>query len=138
MTIQPSILLWTVITFCLTVFVLNRFLFKPMLAFMDKRQEKIDSSAAKKAENDRLLAEAEEKLAQFRAEEEKHLTELAASALTNARRDAETLITVTHRKQNQKLDLHVADLETESKEIEKVLDTQLDDMAKRYADTLLS
>jgi len=138
MTIQPSILLWTVITFCLTVFVLNRFLFKPMLAFMDKRQEKIDSAAAKKAENDRLLAEAEEKLAQFRAEEEKHLTELAASALTNARRDAETLITVTHRKQNQKLDLHVADLETESKEIEKVLDTQLDDMAKRYADTLLS
>lgn len=138
MTIQPSILLWTVITFCLTVFVLNRFLFRPMLAFMDKRQEKIDSAAAKKAENDRLLAEAEEKLAQFRAEEEKHLTELAASALTNARRDAETLITVTHRKQNQKLDLHVADLETESKEIEKVLDTQLDDMAKRYADTLLS
>lgn len=138
MTIQPSILLWTVITFCLTVFVLNRFLFKPMLAFMDKRQEKIDSAAAKKAENDRLLAEAEEKLAQFRAEEEKHLTELAASALTNARRDAETLIIVTHRKQNQKLDLHVADLETESKEIEKVLDTQLDDMAKRYADTLLS
>ena len=63
MTIQPSILLWTVITFCLTVFVLNRFLFKPMLAFMDKRQEKIDSAAAKKAENDRLLAEAEEKLA---------------------------------------------------------------------------
>ena len=40
---------------------------------MDKRQEKIDSAAAKKAENDRLLAEAEEKLAQFRAEEEKHL-----------------------------------------------------------------
>ena len=138
MTIQPSILLWTVITFCLTVFVLNRFLFGPMLAFMDKRQEKIDRAAARKVENARLLAEAEEKLEQFRREEDKHLTELAASALTNARHDAETLITVTHRKQNQKLDLHVADLETESKEIEKVLDTQLDDMAKCYADTLLS
>lgn len=137
MTIQPSILLWTVITFCLTVFVLNRFLFRPMLAFMDKRQEKIDKAAAKKAENARLLAEAEENLRRFYAEEEKHLAELSAE-LVKARRDAETLITVTHRKQNQKLDLHIADLETESKEIEKVLDTQIDDMAGRYAETLLS
>jgi len=138
MTIQPSILLWTIITFCLMVFVLNRFLFKPMLAFMDRRQEKIDRAAAKKAENARLLTEAEENLRRFRAEEEKHLADQAAAALTKARHDAEILIIVTHRKQNQKLDLHVADLEMESKEIEKVLDKQIDDMAGRYAETLLS
>lgn len=138
MTVQPSILLWTVITFCLTMFVLNRFLFRPMLAFMDKRQEKIDRAAARKAENARRLAEAEENLVRFRAEEEKHLADLAAAALVKARHDAETLITVTHRKQNQMLDLHVAELESESKEIEKVLDGQIDDMARRYAAVLLS
>ena len=138
MTIQPSILLWTLITFSLTIFVLNRFLFRPMLAFMDKRQEKIDRASAKKAENARRLAEAEEALIRFREEEEKHLADLAAAELVKARHDAETMITVTHRKQNQLLDLHVAELEAESKEIEIFLDKQLDDIAQTYAGALLS
>ncbi|MBE6615714.1 MAG: hypothetical protein E7631_10480 [Ruminococcaceae bacterium] len=138
MTVQLPILLWTVITFCLMVFVLNRFLFRPMLSFMDKRQEKIERAAVLQAEHTRALAETEEKLAAFRAEEEKHQAELVQQALRKARQDAEDLITITHRKQNQNLDLHVAQLEMESKEIENVLDKRLEELAELYAAALLS
>ena len=41
MTIQVSVLIWTVITFCVLMFCLNRFLFKPLLSLMDAREEKI-------------------------------------------------------------------------------------------------
>ncbi|MBQ8642305.1 MAG: hypothetical protein IJ480_08825 [Clostridia bacterium] len=138
MTVQLPILLWTVITFCLMAWVLNRFLFKPMLAFMDQRQAKIDRAAAKKAEHQRLLAEAGEKLARFREEEEKHRAERIAEELSRAHKDAETLVAVTFRKQNQNIDLYMAELEQESKQIEKIMDESVDALAKAYITTLVS
>ena len=138
MTVQFPILLWTVINFCLLMLILNHFLFKPMLAFMDKRQEKIERAARKKEEYDRALAEADTALAAFRAEEERHLAEHIQKEIADAKKDAEDLITITHRKQNQNLDLHVAELELESQEIEKVMDTRLEELAELYVSTLLS
>ena len=138
MTVQLPILLWTVITFCLLMLILNHFLFRPMLAFMDKRQEKIDRAAHKKEEHARALAQAEEALAAFRAEEERHLADRIHTEIADARKNADALLTITHRKQNQNLDLHVAELELESKEIEKVMDTRLEELAKLYVSTLLS
>lgn len=57
MTIQPSVLIWTVINFCLLMLILNKLLFKPLLAFMDARKNRIDAakselSAAEKAHSD--------------------------------------------------------------------------------------
>lgn len=138
MTIQLPVLLWTVICFCLLVFILNHFLFKPMLVFMDRRQEKIDRAARKKEEHARALAEAETAMAAFRAEEERHMAERIQTEIAGAKREAEDLVTITHRKQNQNLDLHVAELELESKEIETVMDTRLEELAKLYVSTLLS
>ena len=138
MTVQFPILLWTVINFCLLMLILNHFLFKPMLAFMDKRQEKIERAARKKEEYDRALAEANTALAAFRAEEERHLAEHIQKEIADAKKDAEDLITITHRKQNQNLDLHVAELELESQKIEKVMDTRLEELAELYVSTLLS
>ena len=118
--------------------ILNHFLFGPMLSFMDKRQEKIDRAARKKEEYDRALAEADAALTAFRAEEERHLAEHIQKKIADAKKNAEDLITITHRKQNQNLDLHVAELELESKEIEKVMDTRLEELAELYVSTLLS
>lgn len=138
MTVQLPILLWTVINFCLLMLILHHFLFGPMLSFMDKRQEKIDRAARKKEEYDRALAEAEAALTAFRAEEERHLAEHIQKEIADAKKNADDLITITHRKQNQNLDLHVAELELESQEIEKIMDTRLEELAKLYVSTLLS
>ena len=41
MTVQLPVLLWTVICFGALILILNNLLFKPMLAFMDRREESI-------------------------------------------------------------------------------------------------
>lgn len=138
MTIQVSVLLWTVICFCLFVFIVNRFLFRPLFAVMDQRQEKIQKAQQKQEAHTQALAEADEALAAFRVEEQRHLADLVQTEIAKAHKDAETLVSVTHKKQNQLLDLHVAQLEEESLNIEKVLDEQMETLSKLYASTLLS
>ena len=43
-TIQVSILLWTILCFTALMVILDRLLFRPLLGFMDKRREKIDGA----------------------------------------------------------------------------------------------
>lgn len=53
MTIQFSVVIWTIINFVLLYLVLNFLLFKPMLKFMDERNAKIEqgrTAVAKKQE----------------------------------------------------------------------------------------
>ncbi len=138
MTIQLPILLWTVITFCLAMVILNKLLFRPMFAMMDKRQEKIDHAKAKIAENKKAAAEVEEKLAQFRLEEEKHQAEQITAAVNQAHRDAQTLVAVTTRKQNQRLDMTVLELENESKIMEMGMENKVEAFAAAYLTVLLS
>lgn len=138
MTIQISVLLWTVICFCLFIFIINRFLFKPLFAVMDKRQEKIERAQQKKEEHAKALTAADKALEAFREAEKRHLADLVQTEIANARKEADTLLVVTHRKQNQELDLHVAALEEESEKIEKALDDRMDALAALYASTLLS
>lgn len=138
MTIQIPILLWTVICFVLFILIVNNFLFKPLLTVMDKRQEKIQKAQQKKEEHVKALAEADTALEAFHKEEQRHLADLVQTEIAKAHKDADTLISVTHKKQNQLLDLHVAQLEEESLKIEKVLDEQMETLSKLYASTLLS
>lgn len=50
MTIQISVLIWTVICFVLLMLILHNLLFKPTLQVMDERKRKIEAAAAKKEE----------------------------------------------------------------------------------------
>lgn len=138
MTIQLSVLLWTVICFCLFVLIVNNFLFKPLFRVMDARQEKIDRAAQKKEDHARAVAEAEKALAAFRVEEERHLADLVQEEVAKAKKEADELLVITHRRQNQNLDLHVASLEAEACQIEERMDARLEELSKLYASTLLS
>ena len=57
MTIQWSVLLWTVICFLLLVLILDRLLFRPVLELLDRRRERVRRAAEKQAEHKRLEAE---------------------------------------------------------------------------------
>ena len=48
MTIQPSVLIWTIICFCLMMVILNKLLFKPLLSFMDARNDRIARARVRK------------------------------------------------------------------------------------------
>ena len=64
LSINISELIWTVINFFLLLFLLRRFLFKPICAHMDARQARIDAGLEKEREAKAALQKADERLAE--------------------------------------------------------------------------
>lgn len=104
LSINISELIWGVINFVLLYFLLKRFLFKPLLSFMDKRNERIRQGleakemalAAEERQADGLRAVREEgrtravKLIEAAAEEDKRLErELVSNARAGAAEELE-------------------------------------------------
>ena len=61
MTIEPSLIVWTVLCFLALMLILKKLLFQPMLTFMDTRNAKIEA-AQRLAENRAALAEESERI----------------------------------------------------------------------------
>ena len=70
MTIQLSVLLWTIICFVLLMLILHHLLFQPVLKVMDDRKARIQNAAKKKAEHERI---AEKNAAALREKEDARL-----------------------------------------------------------------
>ena len=70
MSIQPSVVVWTVICFVLLMIILKNLLFKPVLEVLDKRKEKIDAASKKLRDIESITAENERQLASEKARAE--------------------------------------------------------------------
>ena len=70
MSIQPSVVVWTVICFVLLMIILKNLLFKPVLEVLDKRKEKIDAASKKLRNIESITAENERRLASEKARAE--------------------------------------------------------------------
>ena len=57
MSIQVSVVIWTVICFVLMMLILSKLLFKPVLEVMDKRKEHIESARLKKLQREELASQ---------------------------------------------------------------------------------
>ena len=119
--INISELIWTVINFFLLLFLLNRFLYKPVISFMEQRQAQIDAKLREEEEakvrieeNDaRILdekarsREEAKKLLALNAEEiEKHNAEVlqeAKKASVQNRKDSEAALSQKQEKTAQQL-----------------------------------
>ena len=118
--INISELIWTVINFFLLLFLLNRFLYKPVISFMEQRQARIDAklreeeeAKARIEENDaRILdekarsREEAKKLALNAEEIEKHNAEVlqeAKKASVQNRKDSEAALSQRQEKTAQQL-----------------------------------
>ena len=64
MSIQVSVIIWTVICFLLLMLILRNWLFKPVLEVMDKRRERIEKAKEKQLEAERLTKEYDKMLAE--------------------------------------------------------------------------
>lgn len=119
--INISELIWTVINFFLLLFLLNRFLYKPVISFMEQRQARIDAklreeeeARARIEENDARILEEKarsreeaKKLLALNAEEiEKHNAEVlqeAKKASVQNRKDSEAALSQRQEKTAQQL-----------------------------------
>ena len=72
MSIQPSVIVWTVICFLLLTVILKNLLFAPVLKVLDSRREKIEAADKKLRDIESITAETERRIAEekLRAEAE--------------------------------------------------------------------
>ena len=104
LSINISELIWTVINFLLLLFLLRRFLFKPICEHMDARQARIDAGLAKEREAKAALAAEEARLdgeMQTAREQGKILLQQAESQATSE--SAETIRAARqHTRENER------------------------------------
>lgn len=129
MTIEPSLIVWTVLCFFALMLILKKLLFQPMLTFMDTRNAKIE--AARKAKEDaRTEYEAEvRRLADERAAQEAQLRQSDAEALEQAQEELRRETTQKRAEAAQRLAENRAALAEESERITRELEPQLSDLA---------
>ncbi|MBQ3708054.1 MAG: hypothetical protein II889_09120 [Clostridia bacterium] len=136
MTVQLPVVLWTVICFCLLIVILNRLLFRPMLAFMDAREEKIRRGREKRDADAEAVKTAEEALETFRREEEAHLDALARETVAEARREADEMTARAAREAAEAVEGCRVQLEEDAKEIAQQLDKRTEELARAYLSAL--
>lgn len=83
--ISTAEFLWTIISFFLFMFLLNKFLFKPVMTLMDERKARIDAGLEEGKKARAALEENEARLAQELAEKGSE----ARSIISEARSEAE-------------------------------------------------
>ena len=136
MTLQLPVLLWTLICFWILAVILDRLLFRPMLAFMDAREEKIRRAAQKKEEDGRALREAEEMLARFREEEAAHIDALSKEAVAAARREADDIRNSAVLERDRTLTESRDAFREESAGIGNTMKENADELAKAFLSAL--
>jgi F-type H+-transporting ATPase subunit b len=107
LTAQPGLMIWTIITFAIAVFVLWKYAFGPLQRIMDERrqgiQDSITAAEETRAEAARLLEEYKETLTKVRGEAEEILERsrkagetVKAEIMTEARDQAERTLARAH------------------------------------------
>ena len=114
MTIEPSLIVWTVLCFLALVLILKKLLFQPMLTFMDARTE--------------YEAEAR-RLADERAAQEAQLRQSDAEALEQAQEELRRETTQKRAETAQRLEENRAALAEESVRISRELEPLLSNLA---------
>ena len=147
MNIELAQVLTHIIGFLITVWLLKKFAWKPLLSMMEERRQKIqdefDNIETKKQDADKLRTEYENKLKNIEAERRVKITEavneankLASDINMNAQEEARGIINRT----NEQLDRDVAKAKVQLKEemvtitltaAEKILHEKLDDKKER-------
>ncbi len=136
--INISELIWTVINFFLLLFLLNRFLFKPVTSFMENRQARIDAKLKEEQDAKAAIEENDERLLEEKARSrEEAKTILAQNAEELEKRNAETMQEAKKNSvQNRKASEEA--LAEKQKRTAEQLRTETPELAALLAERLLS
>ncbi len=136
MTIQISVLLWAVISFLVLMFLLNKFLYKPILAVLDKRHARLEEAARMKSEMDEAAARAASVSGQEGPSEEELAEKARLAERENALRAAAESAAEKHRE--ARLEACRKALAEERPALEKGLWQQLGPLSEAAAEKILS
>ena len=137
MSINVSEVIWTVICFFVLLFVLKKFLFDPLITFMDDRKARVDSGMAEKREAEQLQKENEDALRESwkeRNDEAKHL--VTEGKIADEKEQAEALHTA--QAQAEQVENAARDrVAQESAEVQSEVNAQMDELVTILTKQLL-
>ncbi len=138
MTVQISITVWTILCLVALMLILNRFLFRPLLSFMDRRNDKIRLA---KEEKETALQERETEIHRLEEAQEAALRSAAAEAAASGERIREQVAgsvaeakELYYRKLQEEKDL----LAQEAVSIQEQLTPHMGELAELFTGKLLS
>lgn len=138
MSIQVSIIVWTIISYLLLMLILHNWLFKPILSVMDKRRARIEQAAAKKAEEARLLeehrAEQEKKKAAYLKEQKARLKKETEKIQADSKK---AIVEARHARLSE-VDEYRAKMEREQQEILSAVGAHSKSFAALFASRIIS
>lgn len=98
MTIQPSIIIWTVICFLLLMVILKNLLFTPVLRMLDSRKEKVEAADKKLRDIEDINAENNRRIAEEKARAEAESTAQAKARVLEVQSEGKKEIENAQRK----------------------------------------
>ncbi len=130
--------MWTLICFVLFMLIVNKLLFKPMLAIIDERKAKIENAARKKADIEATQLAYENNLREAAENARRAESELADKMLADAEMKAENDIKQAEETSKQRLALAVTDVEFETNEMGEKLSESVEELASAFISRLIS
>lgn len=131
MTIQISLVIWTIIGFVTLSLILNRFLFTPLLKVMDARNEKIKRAEAERQEE----LERREKTKKSGLAHAQEAQKAAEKELTNERKKTEIILADKKAEYDAQLEKLHNEYEAATKAAEENLSERIDKLALKYVKT---
>lgn len=129
MTIEPSVLIWTVLCFLALLLIVKKLLFQPMLTFMDARSAKIEAARAAKAQaQHEREAEISRRQEEYAAEEARQ-HEQGVAALESLHTESLRLTAEKRSETARRLDADRTALGAESERIRGELEPKLPGLA---------
>ena len=134
MTIQISLVIWTIIGFITLSFILNRFLFKPLLRVMDERTDKIKTAEANRQAELERREKIQKALEISNAAREEALKAMELE-LSNERKKTETILADKKAEYDAELEKIRQKYDTDTKAAEEKLSDSIDKLAQKYVKT---
>ncbi len=137
MTIQISVVIWTVLCFLLLMLILHFLLFRPVLALLDARRERVQNAAARKAEQEKREAAyasmLEEKKAALLAQQQRQMK----AEIEKIRADGRRRMEQANEERLNRVDGYRVKAEEECDELLSLLSEHADGLAASFAESLV-
>ena len=129
--------IWTIISFFLFMFLLNKFLFKPVMTLMDERKARIDAGLEEGKKARAALEENEARLAQELAEKGSEARSVIIEARSEAEKDKSETLDAAHA-EAEKLHKNVRErVKAEEADAVKELDGNMPELVALLSGRLL-
>ena len=138
MSIQISVIIWTVICFLLLMVILRNWLFKPVLEVMDKRRNRIEKAKQKQFEIQRLLDEQEKMVVESKIAFEKNRKIEISAEIEKIQDENKKQIASAKDMRFNTYEVYCEECAKEYSEIISSAETSTKQIAKIFADRLIN